>query len=308
MKKNEIMKHMGRTISKVGFKIRKKSPELLLVAGFVAGAVGVVSACRATLKVDDILAEAKKNAENVHKMAENPEVESEYTEQDCKRAIAVNYAQTGLRLAKLYAPAITMGAVSVGCILASNNIMKKRNAALAAAYATVEKGFKEYRNRVVERYGDEAEREIRYGVDAKEVEETTIDENGEEKTETKTVNVTDVDASPFARFFDAANPNWQKDPEYNMMFLKAEQSHANDLLKRDGYLFLNDVYKALGLEPSKAGQVIGWIYDENNPVGDNFVDFGIFNGDSEATRRFVNGYENTILLDFNVDGNIWDMM
>ena len=73
-------------------------------------------------------------------------------------------------------------------------------------------------------------------------------------------------------------------------------------------MFLNDVYEMLGIPKTKAGYVVGWIYDKNHPVGDNEVDFGIFDMEREKNRDFVNGYERTILLDFNVDGNILDMM
>ena len=114
--------------------------------------------------------------------------------------------------------------------------------------------------------------------------------------------------SDYARFFDAASPNWQNDPEYNLMFLRAQQQYANDLLRAKGRLFLNDVYEMLGLEKSKAGQIVGWVYDRENPNGDNFVDFGIYDMSKERVRAFVNGYETNILLDFNVDGNIWDLM
>ena len=116
------------------------------------------------------------------------------------------------------------------------------------------------------------------------------------------------DYSDYARFFDVGNPNWEKDSEYNLMFLKRQQAYANDKLKANGYLFLNEVYDMLGIPKSKAGQVVGWIYDPENGSGDNYVDFGIYNVNREAARDFVNGYERTILLDFNVDGNIWEKM
>ena len=109
--------------------------------------------------------------------------------------------------------------------------------------------------------------------------------------------------SDYARFFDESCPAWEKDAEYNLMYLKKQQTYCNDLLKMKGHLFLNDVYDMLGIPKIKAGQVVGWIYDEKNPIGDNYVDFGLY---KERNEDFINGFENVALLEFNVDGNILD--
>ena len=214
-----------------------------------------------------------------------------------------------MKVAKLYAPAVILGSASLGCLLASNDILRKRNAALSAAYMTVDKSFKEYRQRVVDRVGEELENEIKYNIKAEEVTSTVVAEDGSETTITETVKTMDPNLySDYAKFFDEASPYWQKDPEYNFMFLKSQQQYANDLLKARGRLFLNEVYEMLGIDKTKAGQIVGWVYNPENPIGDNFVDFGIFDMSKERVRAFVNGYEPNILLDFNVDGNIWDLM
>ena len=135
------------------------------------------------------------------------------------------------------------------------------------------------------------------------------DENGEETSVKKTVKAMNPnDISEYARFFDESCSSWNKSQFHNQMFLKQQQNYANDLLKAQGYLFLNDVYKMLGMDVAPYGQVVGWIYDEKNPVGDNFVDFGLYDLNDEAKRLFINGRERTILLDFNVDGNILDLI
>ena len=266
-------------------------------------------ACKATTKLNDILAESKEQLEQIKTVAVDPAYADKYTEDDAKKDTTITYVQTGVKITKLYAPSVILCATSLGCLLASNNILKKRNAALSAAYMTVDKSFKEYRRRVAERFGDEVEKEIRYNIKAKEI--TTVDEEGNEVKETVKVMEGADDPttySDYARFFDESCPAWQNDPEYNLTFLRAQQQYANDLLKAQGRLFLNDVYKMLGIDITKAGQVVGWVYDPDCPVGDNFVDFGIYDMSKERVRAFVNGYEPNILLDFNVDGNIWDLM
>lgn len=304
----KFINDVSRFSRKVGFKLKKRSPEVLVVAGVVGVVTSGVMACRATTKASAIMDQTKSDITDVHHLLEHPEQYTEtYTQEDSKKDLTIIYAQTGLKLAKLYAPAVILGALSITSIVASNNILRKRNVALAAAYATVDKGFKEYRGRVVERFGKQLDRELRFNIKSKEIEETIIDEKGKEKTVNQIVNTVDPsDISGYARFFDECCAGWSRDAEYNLMLLNQQQNYANELLKTKGYLFLNDVYESLGMPRTKAGQVVGWIYDERTPNGDNFVDFGIYNIHNDRAIDFVNGREKSILLDFNVDGVILD--
>ena len=311
MKNLEIMNKVGRAAHKVGFKLKKHSPEILLTVGVVGTVTSAVLACKATLKVHEITDEAKENIADIHEAMETGVTRSgqPYSEEDSKKDLTIVYAQTGLKFVKLYGPAVAIGAASIGCILASNNIIRKRNIALAAAYATVDNGFKEYRGRVVERFGKELDRELKYNIKAQEVEETVTNEDGTETVVVKTVNTADPNyASDYARFFDEYCTGWTKDPEVNLTFLKNTQAWFNTILQSKGYVYLNDVYKALGIPETKAGQVVGWVYDKECPIGDNYIDFGIYDLYNESKRLFVNGHERSILLDFNVDGNIWELM
>lgn len=309
MTKMEIVNGVTRALHKVGFVLKKHSPEILTAVGVVGTVTSAVMACKATTKVSTILAETKDSVDKIHEVANNPDFKDQYTEEDSKKDLTIVYAQTGLKFVKLYGPAVLLGAASLACMLTSHKILRTRNVALAAAYATVDQGFKEYRGRVIDRFGKELDRELKYNIKAKEIEEVVVDEDGTETVVKRTVDVADPNTySQYARFFDDGCAGWDKDPEYNLAFLLRQQSYANDKLKAQGYLFLNDVYDMLGIPKTKAGHVVGWIYDEKHPVGDNFVDFGIYEIHNERKRAFVNGYERTILLDFNVDGNIWEKM
>lgn len=295
--------------NKVNGKVQKYSPEILAGVGVVGVVASTIMACKATMKLDEILNDSRETREKIVDVKDNPEYTEVYSPEDAKKDLTINYTQTAVKIAKLYAPAVMLGSASLGCLLASNGILRKRNAALSAAYVTVDKSFKEYRNRVAERFGNEVEKEIRYNIKAEEIEKVVFDEEGNETVVKETLKTMDPNLySDYAKFFDEASPCWQNDPEYNLMFLKSQQQYANDLLRAKGRLFLNDVYDMLGIDKTKAGQVVGWVYDEANPSGDNFVDFGIYDMTKERVRAFVNGYETNILLDFNVDGNIWDKM
>lgn len=310
MKKLAFMNTISRSAHRMAFKLQKHSPEILVVAGVIGAVASAVMACKATTKLSDILDDSRDKIDSIHDVIENPDkVDEEYTQEDGNKDLAIVYTQTALKIAKVYAPAVILGGLSITAILTSNNILRKRNIALAAAYTAVDKSFKDYRGRVVERFGKELDKELRYNIKAKEVEETVTDEKGNEKTVKKTVDVVDPNAiSEFAKFFDDGCIGWTKDPELNMIFLRQQEAAATKRLEDRGHLFLNEVYDMLGIPHTRAGQIVGWIYDEKNPIGDNYVDFGIYDTSKEANRNFVNGYERTILLDFNVDGNILDLM
>lgn len=305
--KKEIMNNVSRTISRMGFQIKKSSPEILVAAGVIGTVASAVLACRATTKVSTILKESKENIESIHQCMDNPDMKEKYTADDSKKDLAIVYAQTGVKLAKLYGPAIILGAVSLTSIVASNNILRKRNAALAAAYATIDKSYKEYRSRVVERFGKDIDRELRYNIKAKEIEETVVNEKGKEKTVKKTVNtVMPGDASDYAKYFTNANPYWENSEEYVEMFFRAQQNYANDLLRSNGYITLNQVYDMLGMKTNKAGMVVGWVYNPENAVGDNYVEFDVH--PVHLQRENGEGFDLAYIVDFNVDGNIYEMM
>ena len=309
MNMNSIMTTLTRSLSRSGLKLRKHSPEILLVAGIVGAVTSAVMACKATLKANDIVEESRTQIDTIHEVSENPEMAEKYSEEDKKKDLAIVYTQTAVKFIKLYGPSVLLGVASLGCMVGSNRILNKRNVALAAAYATVDKGFKEYRGRVIERFGKELDKELRYNIKAQEFEKVTVDNNGNETVTTETVDVADPNHySPYAIIFDDGNTGWDKDPELTKFFLIQQQNYANDLLKSRGHLFLNEVYDMLGAKRTKAGAQVGWVYDEKNASGDNFVDFGIFDINNPKARDFVNGYERVIILDFNVDGVILDLI
>jgi hypothetical protein len=302
--KTEIMKSVNGVASKAVMKLKKHSPEILVVAGIAGTVVSAVLACKATTKVAEILDETKGTLDTIHEGMETGAINGqEYTTDDGKKDTVVVYAQTGMKLAKLYGPAIILGTLSITSILASNNILRKRNVALGAAYAAIDKSFKEYRGRVIERFGDQVDTELKYGIKAKKFEEIEVDpETGKEKKVKKTVMVADPNLqSDYAVYFDSKSRNYETNPDYNRMFLKAQQAFANDKLQTRGHLFLNEVLDDLDLPRTPAGQIVGWTKD--GP--DGYVNFRIV----EVERETEDGHhEPALLLDFNVEGNIWEKM
>lgn len=306
--KTDIVEKVSRTFHSATLQVKKYSPEILLVTGIVGTVATTVIACKQTLKINDILEEKRKTVDTIHEALEKHD-ENTYNQNDANKDLTITYVQTGVKIAKLYAPAIGLGALSIGAIISGHRILNKRNAAIAAAYALVDRSFKAYRHNVIDRFGQEVDQEMRFNIKSKEIKEK--DQNGKNVKKTvKEINVDDFhkEFSDYARFFDASCQGHTKDAEYNLMYLRQQQAYCNEMLKSRGHLFLNEVYDILDIPRTKAGQVVGWVYkkDGDNPNGDNYVDFGIYDQHYEPSRRFVNGCEYNILLDFNVDGVIYD--
>ena len=281
---------------------KKVSPDILTGVG-IAGAIGAaVLACRATLKVEPLLDEMNTKIDQA--VQANANVPETYSDEGLKHDKVLLYAQTSIKVVELYAPAAILGAFSIGALLGAHGILKKRNAALAATVEVLNESFKKYRARVVEEFGQDKDREF---ILDKPTTTTVVNAKGEEQT---VINApTTVGASPYAKFFDEFSDQWSKDRERNLFFLNTQQNWFNDKLKAQGHLFLNEVYDALGLPRTPAGAIVGWIYDASDTEhGDNYVDFGIYDSNNERKRAFVNGYEPAILLDFNVDGVIYNLI
>ena len=311
MKNNWLSKvstSAARFAGKAEFTIKKNSPEILLGAGIVGFVGTIVLACRATCRADEVLEFHRRKIKDINDAKEiadaDPEGEMSYDVEIYRQDKAIRYLKTTGSLAKLYAPTVAVGTLSLACILTSRNIMQKRYLGVVAAYNGVSAAFEEYRKRVRDEYGEGLDKHFRYGTTYEEL--PVYDENGKktkekeqvEKTETEMVMPTDDSC----RFFDSSNPNWDKNPTFSMMWLRGQQNILNDILHTRGHVFLNEVYDALGFPHTPQGAVLGWIDGE----GDNCIDFGLYDPNKENVRRFVNGVDNVIMLAFNHDGVIWD--
>jgi hypothetical protein len=287
--KFQVPEALSKVMNHKSLLAQKHSPTVLFGAGIVGIVATTVVACRATLKLDEILQKDLTTVAEI-KMTTH----DDYSENDRTRDLAFVYTRSALGIAKLYAPAVALGAISVTCLTSSHKILTNRNTGLMMAYAGLEKGFNEYRSRVLEEVGEEKERDLRYGT---EVVQTT-QENGVVTSRLKNT------ASIYGRFFDESNRNWVRTNSHNQMFINTQQTYANQLLQSRGHVFLNEIYDALGLPRTKEGQLVGWVLGN----GDDYIDFGIFANDPEAGRRFMNGDERSVFLDFNVDGVVWNLI
>jgi hypothetical protein len=295
-----------KPLVKAQLKLMKHSPEIMIGVGIIGVVTSTILACKATLKAPAVIADAKQKFADIEVAvtidservdAGEPSVFSKKDRQ--QELVAVSF-QTGYEFTKLYAVPVVIMVASMLMITKGHGITMKRNAAISSAFAALSSAYTEYRKRVREQYGEDVERNLYYGVKEETIEYT--DEKGKVKKEKVSV----IEGhSIYARFFDDASPAWSPSPELNLTFLRCQQNYANDMLRVNGHMFLNEIYDMLGLERTKEGAVVGWKLSKD---GDNYVDFGIYDITNRERRMFVNGNENVILLDFNVDGIMYDLI
>lgn len=280
-----------KALGQTEYFLRKNGPTILTGVGVAGFAATTYLVGKAVLKAQEPVKELKLKLNEI----KIKDIDGTYTQHEQVMESGRTFIFGMLGIAKIFAPAIITGGVSIACIISSHGMMKNRQASLVAAYVALDEGFKAYRRRVIAELGDEKEKEVYSGVKLRALDQA----EGEDPR--SAVDYDDKMPSPYARFFDEYSSCWTKTAEWNLMFIREQQRYANDKLQTRGFVFLNEIYEALGLEWSQAGQVVGWRLSEG---GDSYIDFGMWVNSDEASRAFVNGVDNSVLLDFNVDGPI----
>lgn len=309
MKKTELVTKAGQILVKTKLGIKKHSPEILVVTGIGTGIVAAVIACKQTIKANDIIAVARENLqhiENAKELAANNEVE--YTEEDEQADRETIGKQITIGMVKTYALPVGLGILSITCILAGHHILKKRNVALAAAYSALSTDFMNYRKRVADKYGKDVDFMLKNGLEKQIIANKVVDPETGEVKETKEEALTYEGSklSQYARVFDeVGSTQWTPSADHNRAFLLMEQNYFNERIRTRGYIFLNEVYERLGFRPTKAGSVVGWVYQNADYEG---IDFGIFTAHTQKAAEFLEGTEPSIILDFNVQGDILSLV
>lgn len=307
--KNALVSMINKKCGRVMFKCKKYSPEIFLFAGIGGMVVSAVMACKATTKLSDVLDDADYQLEKIHDSAENPDMEDQYSKEDAKKDTAIVYVQTGVKVVRLYAPSVMVGMLSIASIFASHNEMKKRNVALAAAYSMLSQNFKDYRSRVVDRFGEEVDKQLKYNVISEEFEETKTDAKGKEKKVKQTINVAHPGTSDYAIAIQRGDPIWEKNPEYMKMIIGQLELLSNDRFNAKGYYTLNEAYttlcKRVTDEQKKAGLVVGWLKNSPDPNADGKIKYEV---KEICVGNEYGGHDIAYIVDFNVDGSIYNVM
>lgn len=270
-----------RTFSRSVLQLQKYSPQILTGIGIAGLVTAGVIAAKNTLKLEETLETANTRIEEVKEAVEV----NVATQKDVNRIVIRN----AVDLAKLYIFPVTLGGASIVAILVGHRILHQRNLAIVAAYKGLEQFIADYRKRVIEDQGEDADRKYAFGI--QDVEETI------DGKKVKRKELSDDDRSGYVYVFEPGNDNWAGRRIDNIFFLEKFQNIFNDILKARKHVFLNDVLRALGFEDSAQGAVTGWTYDKG--AGDDYISFNI---------KTLDDHNGPILLEFNVDGMILDLI
>ena len=308
----------SRAFGRTKLTIQAKSPEILLAAGLIGCAGTVIMACKATTKLPELVADHEEMLDDIHEMEELTETYVDlgnepyeglvYSKKDIREEKVRAYAVIVRDYARLYGPTVALGMLSGSAIVWSHNIKQKRYLGAVAAYNAAITTFDKYRERVREELGDEADQRFRYGYKKEKVTDEIVDENGKKKKVKEDILTLDAgDPSLYAVRFDCRNDNWQEDPYFALMFLRVQEEYFQRKLNTRGHVILNEVYDALGFDQTQEGALVGWMQGkEDEPT--HYISFGLPEKNSQAEKQFLKKWTDYIILDFNVDGVIVDLL
>lgn len=280
-----------------GLLAKKYAPQVLLGVGVVGVVASTVLSSKATLKLEGVLDRHREDVDLVNEVA-HVKTADQYSSTQHKRELTLIHIRTAKELTKLYALPVGLGILGISCIIGAHGIQYKRNVAAVAAYKTVESQFNRYRARVVEEFGLDKDQEF---ARAYREEESVNEEGGS----VKNITINGKDLNDTLYFFEPSNVNWKNSPEYNLNYIRANETFANQLLHARGHVMLNDVLDSLGIDRVKEGFVLGWVLDKD---GSNHIDFGVVDCQSPSSRIFGADGEmgECIMLDIKTDGIVWD--
>lgn len=206
---------MSNLLNKVHLFLKRNSGTILTGIGSAGVIVTSVMAVKATPKAINIIREAKE------------EKGEDLTAIETVRAVG-----------PIYIPAIISGVSTISCIFGANILNKRSQVALASAYAFLDNSYKEYKNKVSELYGDDANNNIR-----EEIAKDKYKDYNDSFTDDKQLYFDEYSG----RYFQSTPEDIQK-AEYEL----------NRTLSIDDEVYLNDWYEYIGLEPLDHGKDFGW--------------------------------------------------
>lgn len=275
------------------------APEVMLAGGITAGVLSVIMIAKAHRETDGWKENLEERLAAYREIIQEDIDEGiEVDEREIRKGEARIYASAGGYLLKAYGRGVLVGVGAIALVMASHGLMKNRLSAVLSLATLLESSFEEYRNKVKDEYGEEADQRLYYGAEARDVVTLETNEDGKKKKRKSKKNhlPEEYDSRMYSRVFEETNINWFNDPSKNEYFLRALEQWANDRLYLRGALVLNDVYTQLGFEPTPFGAVVGWTKDG----GDGYVSFGL---DSDLNAREG---DDRWLLDFNVEGVMYN--
>lgn len=218
-----------QTLSKIARDVKlslsKRSPEILMGIGIAGMITTTVLAVKATPKAI-LLIEDRKDELEVETLTPIETIKTTW---------------------KCYIPAAVSGTMSIACLIGSNSVNARRNAALATAYKLSETAFAEYRDGVVETIGEKKEKTVRDKVSEKQIKENPV-------------NKTDIIVTGKGKtlFFDPLSHRYFYS---SIEKIRRAENILNKEINTDPFdagRTVNDFYTEIGIPTTATGDALGW--------------------------------------------------
>ena len=287
-----VIPTIGNLAAKIGFQITKHAPEILTYGGIATMGVGTGLAVKQSFRYMEKVTEPEMV--HLYKIQETLDNSKTYTTNDARHDRALVYSRLLVRTITHYALPLGVFAAGAAMVVSGHNIVSKRLAQSIAAYGALNTAYENLKNRLVAAAEDDFNQESYDHIletDVVRDEQGVIDRGRS------------VSSSPYTFVFDVSNPNYTGDQGQNDLFLSSTQNYLNDRLQARGHVFLNEVLEALGFEDTPEGALTGWV---KNGEGDGYISFGVSGHWNERYDHETDVMTDDYILDFNVDGIIWD--
>lgn len=293
------MSFLTRAYGATKMVLKAKGPTIMVVSGVASMGAAAVIGAKQTLKAEEVLAKHTPELEKVDQ-ARKLNVAG-YQDDEATRDRFRVYGAAAFDLGRLYAVPGLLFIGGAGLVFGGHHMMVKRNAQMAIAFTALKKAFDTYRERAVESMGPDFDQAMMNGW---RIEEERDPHTGELISDRP---VRDWEASredPYNRVFaQDTTSEWEDNLGVNRMFILQQVKSAQRLLNNRGYLYLNELYEALGFPTTDIGQVCGWRVRRLNDGSRDIptVDVGI---DTPMPEGWVYNDRNEIFLDINCQGFI----
>ena len=300
---------------KVFFK--KNSPFILVTAGVGLMITGAVVACKETMKVEEIVDTHLEYKEKIETLvADKTEIPQEdgtvivcdeaYGKKT-KRSLTI---RTIFKLVKNYAPAALLIIAGALCVFKGVNILNNRLVDTSAALAASTRAFSKYREYIRgTENGEQLDRDAITGKTVIDEINEVVDENGNITAEVKEKTLFNPNSDTSVLFDETTTEVWNRNGAVNHTRITNVIETANRILSTRGFLYLYEIYEALGMKRTPTSQNMGWMTEKWNkefPWADvNHITCTINGVDSmsEGLKLYDHDMDG-LWLDFNCPGNI----
>lgn len=248
-------KEMPKWLFKLAEGARKDAPTLMCVGAAIGVVATVYFAVKAKPKADEILAERKKELDEIEEVkVEKVETEDgvweekevKLSEEDKKTLKQKANVTCAIKMTKVVLPAVIAGGTTIFLIFMANHINVKRLSAMGVAYKISSDELKKYKEKTKEIVGEKKEGEIRDAASTDRINEVYGDGSDWKVYDTGKGDLLYFDKWSGRFFRSSAN------------VIEAAVNEVNRLALANDFASLNDYYYEIGLPHCELAEEFGF--------------------------------------------------